>query len=96
MYQKLSFHEQRDTIRTIPRCLNFHGNETPRDRLDAYVASSLATSSTVSSTSDEFLFEMAGAFLGCTYPTPPRIPHHAEEIVKAYLVHEMFGPIASD
>ena len=65
MYQKLSFRAQRDTIRTIPRCLNFHRNETPRDRLDAYVA-------------------------------PPRMLHHVEEIVKAYLVREMFGPIASD
>ena len=96
MYQKLSFRAQRDIIRTIPRFLNFHRNETPRDRLDAYVASSLATSSTVSSTSGEFLFEMVGVFLGCTYPTPPRILHHVEEVVKAYLVREMFGPIASD
>ena len=39
---------------------------------------------------------MVGASLGCTYPTPPRMLHHAEEIVKAYLVHVMFGPIASD
>ena len=46
--------------------------------------------------SDEFLFEMVGAFLGCTYPTPPRMLHHAEEIVKAYLEHEMFGAIKSD
>lgn len=42
---------------------------------------------------DEFLFEMVGAFLGCTYPTPPRMLRHVEEIVKAYLVHEMFGPV---
>ena len=46
--------------------------------------------------SDEFLFEMVGAFLGCTYPTPPRMLHHAEEIVKAYLEHEMFGAVKSD
>ncbi|ALE92309.1 aspartate aminotransferase [Arthrobacter alpinus] len=45
---------------------------------------------------DEFLFEMVGAFLGCTYPTPPRMLRHVEEIVKAYLMHEMFGPIKSD
>ncbi|RFA12237.1 aspartate 4-decarboxylase [Subtercola boreus] len=42
---------------------------------------------------DEFLVEMVGAFLGCTYPTPPRILRHVEEIVKAYLAQEMFGPI---
>jgi len=40
---------------------------------------------------DVFLFEMASAFLGCTYPTPPRMLLHAEEIVKAYLVQEMLG-----
>jgi aspartate 4-decarboxylase len=45
---------------------------------------------------DEFLFEMVGAFLGCTYPTPPRMLRHVEEIVKDYLVHEMFGPIKSE
>jgi aspartate 4-decarboxylase len=43
---------------------------------------------------DAFLFEMVGAFLGCTYPTPPRMLPHAEEIVKAYLAQEMFGTIA--
>jgi aspartate 4-decarboxylase len=40
---------------------------------------------------DVFLFELAGAFLGCTYPTPPRMLLHTEEIVKAYLVQEMLG-----
>jgi aspartate 4-decarboxylase len=40
---------------------------------------------------DAFLFEMVSAFLGCTYPTPPRMLPHTEEIVKAYLVQEMFG-----
>ncbi|QYF74371.1 bifunctional aspartate transaminase/aspartate 4-decarboxylase [Cryobacterium sp. PAMC25264] len=45
---------------------------------------------------DEFLFEMVSAFLGCTYPTPPRILQHVEEIVKAYLAQEMFGPIKTD
>ena len=34
---------------------------------------------------DAFLFEMVSAFLGSTYPTPPRMRRHAEEIVKAYL-----------
>ncbi len=34
---------------------------------------------------DAFLFEMVGAFLGCNYPTPPRMLVHTEEIVKAYL-----------
>ncbi len=45
---------------------------------------------------DAFLFEMVGAFLGCTYPIPPRMLSHAEEIVKAYLIKEMFGPIKAD
>lgn len=47
---------------------------------------------------DAFLFEMTSAFLGCTYPTPPRMLMHAEEIVKAYLAQEMFGtaPPAGD
>ena len=40
---------------------------------------------------DAFLFEMVSAFLGSTYPTPPRMLRHAEEVVKAYLAHEMFG-----
>jgi aspartate 4-decarboxylase len=42
---------------------------------------------------DAFLFEMVSAFLGCTYPTPPRILPHTEEIVKAYLAQEMFGSL---
>ncbi|WP_019938320.1 bifunctional aspartate transaminase/aspartate 4-decarboxylase [Bordetella sp. FB-8] len=42
---------------------------------------------------DAFLFEMASAFLGCNYPTPPRMLVHVEEIVKAYLAQEMFGPL---
>ncbi|WP_284945045.1 bifunctional aspartate transaminase/aspartate 4-decarboxylase [Acidisoma cladoniae] len=47
---------------------------------------------------DEFLFELTNAFLGCTYPTPPRMLPHTEEIVKAYLAQEMFGtaPPAGD
>jgi aspartate 4-decarboxylase len=42
---------------------------------------------------EAFLSEMVGAFLGCTYPTPPRMLACTEEIVKAYLVQEMFGPL---
>jgi aspartate 4-decarboxylase len=42
---------------------------------------------------DAFLFEMASAFLGSTYPTPPRMLSHTEEIVKAYLTQEMFGAL---
>ncbi len=42
---------------------------------------------------DAFLFEMVSAFLGCTYPTPPRMLLHTEEIVKAYLTQEMFGAV---
>lgn len=42
---------------------------------------------------DAFLVEMVAAFLGCNYPTPPRMLRHVEEIVKAYLAQEMFGPI---
>lgn len=45
---------------------------------------------------DAFLYEMVGAFLGCTYPTPPRMLSHTEEIVKAYLIQEMFGTLKSD
>lgn len=36
---------------------------------------------------------MVSAFLGCNYPTPPRMLVHTEEIVKAYLAQEMFGPL---
>ncbi|CAN5687121.1 bifunctional aspartate transaminase/aspartate 4-decarboxylase [soil metagenome] len=43
---------------------------------------------------DAFLFEMVAAFLGCNYPTPPRMLGHAEVIVKAYLAQEMFGKLA--
>ncbi len=43
---------------------------------------------------EAFLFELVGAFLGCNYPVPPRMLPHAEEIVKAYLSEEMFGPVA--
>ncbi len=44
---------------------------------------------------DAFLGEMTDAFLGCNYPTPPRVLMHTEEIVKAYLTKEMFGPVKS-
>jgi aspartate 4-decarboxylase len=42
---------------------------------------------------DAFLSEMVSAFLGCNYPTPPRMLPHTEEIVKAYLAQEMFGTV---
>lgn len=42
---------------------------------------------------DAFLYEMVNAFLGSTYPTPPRMLGHTEEIVKAYLAQEMFGSL---
>ena len=45
---------------------------------------------------DDFLFELVGAFLGCTYPTPPRMLEHAEQIVRAYLAQEMFGQVPTD
>jgi aspartate 4-decarboxylase len=45
---------------------------------------------------DGFLWELVAAFLGCTYPTPPRMLPHTEEIVRAYLVQEMFGTIKPD
>jgi aspartate 4-decarboxylase len=45
---------------------------------------------------DAFLLELVAAFLGCNYPTPPRMLVHAEEIVKAYLVQELFGPLKSE
>jgi len=47
---------------------------------------------------EDFLCESIGAFLGCNYPTPPRMLRHAEEIGKAYLAQEMYGatPRGSD
>ena len=33
---------------------------------------------------DAFLFEMVSVFLGCNYPTPPRMLAYAEFIVKAF------------
>lgn len=44
---------------------------------------------------DAFLFEMVTAFLGCNYPTPPRMLAHTQEIVRAYLVQELFGTLPS-
>ena len=44
---------------------------------------------------DDVLFEMTGAFLGSTYPTPPRMLACMEKIVKAYLAKEMFGALPS-
>lgn len=42
---------------------------------------------------EAFLAEMVSAFLGCNYPTPPRMLMHTEQIVKAYLAQEMFGTV---
>jgi aspartate 4-decarboxylase len=42
---------------------------------------------------EDFLLEMVAAFLGCNYPVPPRMLRHTEEIVKAYLAHEMYGAL---
>jgi aspartate 4-decarboxylase len=42
---------------------------------------------------EALIFEMAGAFLGCKYPTPPRMLALTEQLVKAYLRQEMFGPL---
>lgn len=42
---------------------------------------------------ESFLYEAVGAFLGCNYPVPPRMLRHAEQIVKAYLAQEMYGPV---
>ncbi|MGI9521167.1 MAG: bifunctional aspartate transaminase/aspartate 4-decarboxylase [Hyphomicrobiaceae bacterium] len=40
---------------------------------------------------ESFVHEMVHAFLGCSYPTPPRMLSNAEKIVEAYLTKEMFG-----
>lgn len=42
---------------------------------------------------EELLYEMSAAFLGCTYPTPPRMLALTERLVNAYLAQEMFGPL---
>ncbi len=38
---------------------------------------------------DDFLHEMVQGYLGCEYPTPPRMLPLAEQIVKRYLLKEM-------
>jgi len=43
---------------------------------------------------DALLTEMVCAFLGCNYPTPPRMLSHSETIVSAYLTGELFGTLA--
>ncbi len=40
---------------------------------------------------EDFIYEMVHAFLGCSYPTPPRMLPYTERIVEAYLTKEMFG-----
>jgi aspartate 4-decarboxylase len=42
---------------------------------------------------EALLLEMVCAFLGCNYPTPPRMLEHAEVIVGAYLARELFGTV---
>jgi aspartate 4-decarboxylase len=42
---------------------------------------------------EALIFEMAAAFLGCTYPTPPRMLPLTERLVNEYLCQEMFGPL---
>ncbi|WP_461170969.1 bifunctional aspartate transaminase/aspartate 4-decarboxylase [Arthrobacter sp. Z1-15] len=44
---------------------------------------------------EEFLAEMITAFLGCFYPTPPRVLPRTEEVLRAYLTQELFGPRTS-
>ncbi len=38
---------------------------------------------------EDFLFEVTNSFLGCNYPTPPRMQTVCEQIVKRYLQHEL-------
>lgn len=40
---------------------------------------------------EDFLFELVHAFLGCSYPTPPRILHAIELVTAEYLKQEMYG-----
>lgn len=42
---------------------------------------------------EQFLYELVHAFLGCSYPTPPRMLPLIEQVVAAYLTQEMFGPV---
>ncbi len=44
----------------------------------------------------ELLFEMVNAFLGCHYPTPPRMLPLLERIVREYLTQELYGEVALD
>lgn len=44
----------------------------------------------------DFLFEMTNAFLGCNYPTPPRMQTVAETIVKRYLQQELCNKSAAE
>ena len=38
-----------------------------------------------------FLEEMVSAFLGCIYPTPPRVLPQTQEVLRAYLEQELLG-----
>ncbi|MBO0895443.1 bifunctional aspartate transaminase/aspartate 4-decarboxylase [Arthrobacter sunyaminii] len=40
---------------------------------------------------EAFLEEMVTAFLGCIYPTPPRVLPQTQEVLRAYLGQELFG-----
>ena len=40
---------------------------------------------------EAFLAEMVTAFLGCVYPTPPRVLPQTEEVLRAYLEQELLG-----
>ncbi|MGD0471899.1 MAG: bifunctional aspartate transaminase/aspartate 4-decarboxylase [Candidatus Velthaea sp.] len=42
---------------------------------------------------EDLLLEFVAAFLGCNYPTPPRMLPITETIVKAYLAQELFGSV---
>jgi aspartate 4-decarboxylase len=40
---------------------------------------------------DAYVWELADAIIGDHYPEPPRMLHHAEQWVKAYLTNEMYA-----
>jgi aspartate 4-decarboxylase len=42
---------------------------------------------------ESFMYELVHAFLGCSYPTPPRMLPLIEKVVAAYLAQEMFGKV---
>lgn len=44
---------------------------------------------------EQVMYELVHAFLGCTYPVPPRMLPLIEQIVGAYLTQEMFGRVPS-